>query len=276
MKSTNKPRFLLVQYAPGSAGRFLISLLMGSKDVAHYDPVIDHNKTIAGCTSYIEKHFIRQIGDWLKHEPSPHNTWNLHFISTKYSRGNDMSYDQFMLQAKQEASSYFWKQVVEQKIIVTPWHNTVIPDFYKDSKIVTILIDKNSEKWFHRAVWAKLYGIKDGRIHLKMHDPDFNPPMQQYFKKFNNPIYNDERFFKFAKEKILKDTFKTEYMDQNNFMPNINQAFINLSDLLSVDSCVANVNRVCQELKIDQIPEEIIRNGQMHWASCHLFKYNNI
>jgi hypothetical protein len=274
MKSTKKPNFLLVQYAPGGAGKFLISLLMGSRDVAHFDPIINQNKTIAGCISYIEKHFTKQIGDWLKHEPRNIDAWNLHFISTKYSRGHDMSYDQFMSLAEQEASPYFWEQVAEEKVIVTPWHSTVIPEFYKGSKIITIIIDNSTEKWFNRAVWAKLYGIKDGKIHLKMNDPDFNPPMQQYFKKFNNPIYTDDRFFKFAKEKILKDPFKIKYMDQNNFVPDVNRAFINLSDLLSVDSCVTNVNRVCQELNIAPISEEIIRNGQMHWASCHTFKYN--
>lgn len=275
MKSTKNPKFLLVQYAPGSAGKFLISLLMSSKDVAHFDPTINQNKTIDNCTSYIKEHFTSQIGDWLKYEPRNIDAWNLHFVSTKYSRGHDMSYNQFIDTAQQEASPYFWEQVNNEKIIVTPWHKAYVPDFYKDAKIVTILIDKKSEKWFHRALWTKLYGIDDGKIHLKMNDPEFNPPMQQYFAKFNNPTHSDEHFFSFVKREILKDQFKKEYTDSNFSSSSNNQAFINLSDLLDTESCVHNVARVCQELGIGLVPEDLVRNGQIHWNQCHNFKYSN-
>ena len=185
MKSTKKPKFLVVQFAPGSAGQFLISLLMGSNSVAHFDPVVNQHKTINNCVLYIEQHFTKNIGDWLKYEPSNIKAWNLHFISNKYSRGHDMSYDQFIVAAQEDATAHFWDQVNNEKIIVTPWHKTYIPAFYKDAKIVTILLDDKAEKWFHRALWLKLYGVKNNKIHLKLHDPMFNPPMQNYFKKFN-------------------------------------------------------------------------------------------
>lgn len=274
MKSTKKPKFLLVRYAPGSAGMFLISLLMGSKDVAHFDPVINQNKTINNCILYIKDHFTPQISDWLKREPRNTVAWNLHFVSAKYSRGHDMSYAQFIDTAQQEATTYFWEQVNSEKIIVTPWHKPYVPDFYKDAKIVTIIIDKKSEKWFHRALWSKLYGIDNGKIHLKMNDPVFNPPMQQYFAKFNNPTHVDEHFYSFVKREIFKDRYKEEYMDASNFSNDSNnQAFINLSDLLDTNSCVFNVARVCQELDIASVPDDLVRYGQIHWNGCHNFKY---
>jgi len=187
-----------------------------------------------------------------------------------------MSYNQFINAAQHEASPYFWEQVNNEKIIVTPWHKCYVPDFYKDAKIVTILIDKKSEKWFHRALWTKLYGVSDGKIHLKMNDPAFNPPMQQYFAKFNNPTHSDERFFSFVKREILKNQFKKEYTDASNFASSSNnRAFINLSDLLDTESCVLNVARVCQELDIALVPEDLVRNGQVYWNQCHNFKYSN-
>jgi hypothetical protein len=274
MTFTKKPKFLLVQYAPGSAGKFLMSLLLGSNNVAHFDPVVDQDKTIDRCISYILQHFKQPIGDWCKYEPHHNSSWNLHFVSTKHSRGDDLSYRQFMAHAQQEASEYFWEQVANEKIITVAWHKTYIPEYYADSKIITILIDKKAEKWFHRALWLKLYGCKDGKIHLKMNDAEFNPHMQQYFKKFNNPMYSDEPFFSFVKREILKNQFKKEYTDKNNFDNNIFRSFVNLSDLLTVESCVATVNRICRELDFVSVPEEIVRSGHAHWVSCHNFKYS--
>lgn len=276
MKSTKQPKFLLVQYAPGSAGKFLISLLMGSKEVAHFDSIIDQDKTVQNCALYIKEHFTPHTGDWLKHEPRNIEAWNLHFISTKHNRGHDMSYDQFISIARQEASPYFWEQVENEKVIITPWHKTYVPEFYKNAKIVTILLDADAEKWFHRAVWSKLYGIKNGRIHLKMNDPDFNPPMQQYFTKFNNPIYSDDHFFSFVKKNILKDQFKKQYTDSKNFTVDKNRTFINLSELLSAELCASGIARICQELDIGSVPTDLVDIGRAHWAACHNFKYNNI
>lgn len=276
MKSTKKPKFLVVQFAPGGAGQFLISLLMGSDSVAHFDPVVNQDKTIDNCSLYIEQHFTKNIGDWIKHEPSNIKAWNLHFISNKYSRGHDMSYDQFIAAAQQDATLHFWEQVNNEKMILTPWHKTYVPAFYSNAKIITILIDDKAKKWFHRALWLKLYGVKDGKIHLKLHDPVFNPPVQNYIKKFNNPMYSDERFFSFVKREILKNQFKKEYQDSGNFETNSNRVFINLSELLNIESCINVMSRVCQELDIAITPDEIVRRGHEHWSSCHNFKYNTV
>jgi hypothetical protein len=57
---------------------------------------------------------------------------------------------------------------------------------------------------------------------------------------------------------------------------NSNRVFINLSELLNIESCINAMSRVCQELDISVTPDEIVRRGHEHWSSCHNFKYNTV
>jgi hypothetical protein len=266
------PKFLVVQYAPGSAGKFLLSLLMSSDSVSHFDPTVSQNKTANSCVQYIRDHFTGNISDWIKFEPNHVNAWNLHFISTKYPRGDDLTMQDFERLAQSEASEHFWNEVDSNKIIAMPWHKCNIPGFFQDSKLVAVMIDKKAEKWFHRALWEKLYGCKNGMIHLKMNDPDFNLPMKEYFKKFNNPVYTDEKFYSFVKREILMNNSKAQFSLSNNFAASENRIFINLSDLLSLPGCTRAVHKICQSFGLAAIPDEIISAGWTHWFNCHNFK----
>ena len=89
-------------------------------------------------------------------------------------------------------------------------------------------------------------------------------------------MYSDEHFFSFVKREILKNQFKKEYQDSDNFETNSNRVFINLSELLNIESCINAMSRVCQELDIAITPDEIVRRGHEHWSSCHNFKYNTV
>lgn len=264
----------MVNYAPGSAGKFLTSLLMSSASLAHFDPVVESNKTADACINYIQQRFSKNLSSWIKFEPNHGTAWNLHFVSGKYPRGDDLTIDQFIKLATDSATDHFCHSVNQDKIIPSVWHKVNVPDFLSNSMFVTIIIDPLSIKWYHRAVWFKLYDFINGRIYIKNNDPKLNPAMAQYCQKFNNPIYSDDKFFTFVKRDIINDSFKKTFLSQENFVPCHRREFILLSDLLNYQKCQTIVNQICNRFNIDLVPPEVVLHGHQHWLSCHDFKYS--
>jgi hypothetical protein len=270
------PDFLVVRYAPGAAGKFLTSLLMASHSVAHFDKNIEHNKNSTQCIDYFHQHFPNVIGDWLKYEPKHTDAWNLNFLSMTYPRNDTLSQLEFNKMAVDNGSQYFWESVTQNKLIPWTTNKNTVPDFFKYSKFVTILIDEKSVKWYHRAKWYKHYAIEYGRIYNKTSDPQFHSQtMHQYYEKFKheNKIFVDESFQSFVRTNIIKNPIKYIFMDKSNFNQPVDQVFVNLSDLLSVEKCIEAVNQICKEFSLYPVPRDVIIEGHRHWASCHDFKY---
>ena len=245
MRLTKVPKFLMVNYAPGSAGKFLTSLLMSSPSLAHFDPNVENNKTPDACVDYIQQHFLNNLSTWIAFEPNHGSAWNLHFVSGKYPRGDNLTTDQFISQATVSATDHFCHSVNQDKVIPSIWHKVNVPEFLSNSMFVTIIIDPLAIKWYHRAVWYKLYDLREGRIYIKNNDPKLNPAMAHYCQKFNNPLYSDDGFFTFVKREIINDTFKKTFLSENNFVPHANREFILLSDLLNYQRCQLTITRIC-------------------------------
>lgn len=273
MRLKKDPKFLMVQFAPGGAGKFLSSLLMSSTSLAHFDPTVQMAKSVDNCINYIRNHFTSDIDKWILQEPNHVAAWNLHFISSKYSRGDDLTPDQFVKLAETNASDHFCQSVNADKIIPSIWHKINTPAFFNDAMFVTVILDKSSLKWYHRSIWYKLFGSKNGKIHLKANDPELNPPMRAYFEKYKNPIYSDEPFYSFVKNNIVNNQFKSKFMTTDSFINHKQHAFINLSELLDTEMCIKMIDRVCRQFNLDPVPTDIIRQGHKHWMSCHNFKY---
>jgi hypothetical protein len=269
------PQFLVTRYANGSAGKFFLTLLMSSKSVAHFDPDIEQNKTVTACVNYVQSHFVPNIGDWLKHEPKHSDAWNLHQISSNYPRGNDLTTTEFLKISKQDATQHFWSSVASKKLIPFVWNKFLIPEFFEHSKFITIIIDPDSVKWFHRARWYKHYGMSKDTIHIKEHDPLYNSPkLKMYYEQFGEQYLTNQHPCTFIKENIINDPKKKIFQQANLFVnESIDQEFVNLSDILHVDKCVNKIAQICNKFEIDPVSEELIIDSHAHWLSCHNFKY---
>jgi len=275
MRLVQQPKFLLVQYAPGAAGKFLASLLMSSKSLSHFDPMVEKNKTKDACVRYIETHFSWDLENWVRNEPKHADAWNLHFISSKFARGDELSLKQFYSMSEIHATDHFVQSVNQNKIIPNIWHKTNTPEYFKNSLFVTVIIDENSLKWYHRALWYKLHGWKNQKIYLKMHDATANPIMSDYVKKFNNAAYSDEKFLPFIKNHIIRNEFKQRFLSTEQFLKTPSRCFVTLSEILDLESCVECIDRIVKELDLTPVPRDVIRRGHTHWSSCNVFKYNN-
>lgn len=274
MRMVKKPNFLVVQYAPGAGGKFLSSLLMSSDSVAHYDPDIQADKTVDSCVRYIRDHFSNNFNTWIGKEPNHGSAWNLHFISSKFSRGDELTVNDLCVLAEKDATDHFCKSVNNGLIIPTVTHKHYESNIFRHSNFVTIINDKQSEKWYNRALWNKMYGFKDGKIYLKANDPTLNPAMSKYFEQFKTPMFSDDSFFNFVKREVISNPYKLKFLDKNNFTYSPNRLFIMLSDLLNIDTCATSVNKVCTELGLNPISKELIIKGHSHWLACHNFKWH--
>jgi hypothetical protein len=272
----NIPQFLVVRYANGSAGKFLVNLLMSSKSAAHFEPTVEQNKTDISCIGYTQQHFVGDLDNWLIHEPKHSDAWNLHHISSNYGRGEQLTADEFLSIAKQDATDYFWESVNNGKCIPFVWNKPTVPEFFKSAKFITIIIDPDSVKWYHRARWYKQYSVKDNKIHIKEHDPKYNSTsVTKYYDQFNNSYIVDQHPFSFIKQNILRSPKKLLFQNCDTFINQpINQEFINLSDILNVERCRQRVYELCIKFNLEPISDNLITECHKHWLNCHNFKYS--
>jgi hypothetical protein len=272
----SNPQFLIARYANGSAGKFLINLLMSSPSVAHFDSMIEQNKTEANCLRYTQEHFVNRLSEWLINEPKHSEAWNLHHVSSNYARGDDLTTDDFLHQAKQNATEYFWNSVDSNKHIPFVWHKVVVPEFFQSAKFVTIIIDPGAVKWYHRARWYKQYGIINNMIHIREEDPTYNnAKLKMYYDQFNNSYQVDQPPYSFIKQNILNNPKKRLFQNDNAFIDqSVAQEFINLSDILNVDRLIDRVNQICDRFELLPVSESHMINSHRHWIDCHNFKYS--
>lgn len=265
------PTFLLVQFNQGAAGKFLMSLLMGSDSVAHFDSYVEQYKNNQLLLDYVQRSF-QSFDRWIATEPNPVPVWNIHWISNKMPRGNDQTLDDFNKQLQAEASDYFWQSVKNNKRILILSNKAILPLAYRHLSPVVIINDKPSLTFLRKSLWFKHYGIKDHKIYLKINDPDmYLEPTKTIMKKFNNPILSDESVFKFYRRVLWKNANTNFFSDQKNFSSNSN--FIKLSELLDINKLIPAMDRLCNSLNIISINHNYIQQAHAHWVKLHTFRY---
>lgn len=266
MISQRNPHFLLIRFAPGSAGRFLATMLMGSDSIAHFDPKV---LTLADKIDYIKCSFTKDLASWLKTEPNDKEAWNINFVSNKYPRGQDLTVEQFTELSQQHCTSHYHRSVAEGKIIIIPWNKLNIPSFY-EGDLVSIFLDQKSRRWFHRSLWYKHYGKKDGYIHLKENDPACHRQHQiGLVSKFNNPVIFKDDCRNFARTMIMDSQFVRQFSDMQSLMMVKNHNVIELSNLLEETRFLAVIKTLVRDLGLKDIDEWYLKEGFAHWKSCH-------
>lgn len=267
-------KFILIQHAQGSAGKFLSTLLMCSKSVAHYDPVVEQNKNQTSLLEYNRRHFTKDIAHWLKFEPKPNEAWNLHFVSPLYERGQNLSCDEFEELASQHGSDHYHRCVRNSLWICQTWHKIEIPKYFQCCPKIAVIIDDKSIKWFHRALWHKHYGLTNGFIHRKNHDPDFNTGiMKRYYDQYQNTIFEDRSVRTFLREEIVKNSQKKLFSDRENFSQQ-DHLRIELSSILDATQIVNTAQIMYDYIGLGPVDSNLIWALHDQWKTCHDFKYN--
>lgn len=262
---------MFVRFNEGAAGKFLSSLLMGSQSVAHFSQSVEENKTNDQLLTYVHDSFS-SFDSWLKTEPNPVTSWNIHWISNKMGRGGDQTPDDFTAQLKTDASKYFWDSVDLGKRILIVSNKSVPPVAYQNLAPVVVINDPTSLIFLRKSIWFKHYGVRNNKIYLKINDPDMYPePTRSIMKGFNNPMFVDESVFSFYRRVLWKNPNTKFFADQDNFPKN--SIFINLSEILDIDKLAPAIDRLCDQLGIAPVDHSYLHRAHAHWIGLHTFKF---
>jgi len=261
--------FLIVNFPQGAGGKFLSSILMASSSVAHYDPKIEKNKTVKNCLEYIQRSFTNNKQKWILTEPNQVEAWNLHFISSKYNRGDNLSIAEFDNLCYSHGTEHFKLMIEQHKKILIPWHKIYIPKFFEYDSKITILLDSTSESWFDTSLWTKHYTIEENKIKFNIHDPALNPKLLSYFNKFNNNMYSTQSVEEFYDTHILQNPDKQLFNSIDKFVDRKNNLFIYLNDLLLGPRLVSSIHQICKEFNLALINDDFILTAQNYWKNLH-------
>lgn len=261
----------LVRYAEGAGGKFLMSLLMGSPDVAHYDSTVEENKTHQTLMNYIYKSFS-SLDSWLANEPNHIPVWNLHWISAKMPRGEDQSYSEWLVQAQDEATDYFWQCVEQNKMILLQVNKPTIPLAYQDFKSFSIVSDSAGLKFNRKATWYKHFGVVDGMIHIKANDPTLHgggKAINKIIAQFDNPVYVNESVLQFYRKNIWHNERLRYFSQQQNF----HGTTIPLSSIINSDTIQDAVEKLSKQLEILPPDQNYVAEAHNYWIKLHEFNY---
>lgn len=212
------------------------------------------------------------LKNWLKYEPKPMESWNTVFFSSTYKRGENLSDDQFLDLCNKYCTDYFKKSVLDNKFIPIVWHKDFEPGFLKNSKFINVHLDEKSLKWYHRAVWFKMYDYSDGIIHRKTHDLNYTGNRHSKFiAQYSNEVYVKDHPINFIKNNICKSTQKN-YFSNTFKLSKDNQFILNLSQILSESEIISEIDKICNFLKIEHLSHKYIKKCHSHWIYCHDFR----
>lgn len=270
------PKFLVFRYPHGAAGKFLASVMMAHPAVAHFDCDIQENKTPESHLDWMRSKFQPDHSSWLKREPKPNDAWNLHFVSNTYNRGNHLTQEEFLGLCSKHATDYFWQCVDNDLFIPVVWHKIFMPKFYRKSTIISIILDRRSRKWYHRALWYKHFAYKDGVLHLKTHDPANNSKaLAQYYDRYQPNCNHDIAFSRAVRQHVILSAWIENFSHESALHDHdLQQSFVQLSDILDINQCCSVIDKICHQLDVPPLHPDHIRAYHNHWKSCHDFKYN--
>jgi hypothetical protein len=128
-------RWLIVQYRPGSGGKFLLCALQTIEAVAHWDPRVEHNEIT--FIEWVNQQWLHRGSDkWIAYEPL--HIWDTTFFSRTYPRGNDIGLKEYQLAMDRCANPYLKEILLGNKLILDYNCKTELPIWWRDSTILTL------------------------------------------------------------------------------------------------------------------------------------------
>ena len=268
------PKFLIIRFAPGAGGNFLSSILQCSQSVAHWSESQELQKPYNNWLAYFTSVFPQKLDEWIYKEPISQLNWGTRKIfSQKYQRGNNLTVDEFLQQEVTYCNEYYHYQ--KQKKVWLPifWHKNHMPEYFKNSKTVTIHLDQRSIRWYDHCVYYKHHHVfKQDQygIHVKLLEnrPEF------VLQEFKNSVEYEKIYptvKSFVTERITNNEFRNIFKNVNNIeswsIPNIN---ITLTDVLVVDTFYKVYQSLCDQFDInDPLSLDTITLLHQYWRKLH-------
>jgi hypothetical protein len=275
-------KFLVIRFAPGSGGKFLSILFQCSDSVHAWDDELvaaKQQKDYDKIFNYIISKFTTNFNDWLKIEPEvPYQT---DFVSNRFSRGDDITFDQ--AQQLLANDSKYQHDFQNRGQIALILNKPQVPAWIWDmSNVVNILIDtKESKKWFYQARYKKQFVKNNNSYIIKQEHKDFCSPKRAVLaSKFNNETVFHGSWHGFAKKYLVGDPIGKIFTNKTAITSHpsnvrVENLFFNLSSYLNKNRFVEDFHRLCTQLDIIPLPSSLLLKIIHHYQSLHEPSLNN-
>lgn len=271
------PKFIITRFTHGAGGKFLSTILQTSKNVDHWNSIVESYKNHELCQeltcNYAERSFPVDSSLHLQNEPMvPYNT---DLYSSTYERGIDTTLLQFVEHARAVNDLLFLNAVEQGKFINLIMNKPFLPKFCHGSKTVTVLVETKKElDWLHRTLWAKHYREQENYIYYLPDHPQYcNFKNLPTVLKFNNPYqFPIEQKEKIIQEKIVHSEICQYYQNQDNFFAidqdyGIDNIFIPLGCFFDFDSFFKHIDQIFIEFDLGKPNVELIKKVHAIWVS---------
>jgi len=265
----NSP-FIVTRFTHGSAGKFLSTLLQTSKRVDHWSEIIQSCKNDSKLNhdvtlEYVRRSFPPDHSLHLQSEPMvPYNT---DLYSAGFDRGNDVSYEDYINNAVIKNDVRCLESMKDNLFLNIIFNKPVIPNFCRNAKVVTILITTEFEQTWVKCAWQQKHFLEtdDSIIYIPYSPTHCNflslPAVLKYKNKY--------KFKKSEKQSVI-DMINSNYKNREWYTDsavftefdkslNLNNQFINLSDILNVDKLIARLSYIFDYFELEQLDEKLIR-----------------
>jgi hypothetical protein len=270
------PKFLVIRFAPGSAGNFLTTLLQCSKGVGHWVEQLEHCKPAVNWLAYFKQVYTPDLSQWLTNEPlSKQDLGTREIFSATYDRGNNYTVEQFAKLEKKHCSDFYFELKRKQHYIPIFWSKNYLPTYFHNSTFINIMLDQSSVYWFDRSFYKKHFTLDrynpDGSMIMR-YERHRNNVIPQTFKGQNQYKNYHPNFTNFARKEIFGNVWRKRYLSPeylNNSTNGCPEYTISLADLLSIEKLTPQYYTLCNFLTIEPMPEQQLIELFSHWRQCH-------
>lgn len=231
-------RWVILQYLPGSGGKFLCSALMTIDRISHWDYRVETG--LMSFKDWVNTQWLKTNSDkWIAFEPL--HDWHTTFFSRTFPRGNDITLEQYNNLMNETASQYLKNVWRSDKLLLDFLNKAEWPRWWANSKHITLSADKDNDT-YRQFLLNKIYPYdpvtKIGEI---MMDKPIDENKYQNARKFANqykfgPFDNIDQWYDF----IWKNDFRLNF--------NVNDADFNLIDLLDYQSLHRKISKIADDL----------------------------
>jgi hypothetical protein len=274
----SNPKFILTRFTHGAAGKLLSTVLQTSDKVDHWSAIIQDNKinqTILDqlTLEYVSRSFPKDHTMHLRSEPMvPYNT---DLYSTGFSRGNDLTLDQYLKHVDKKQDVRLFRAINNNLIINLIFNKPQVPIFCYGSDVVTITVTtKHEQEWLYKTLWSKHF--------LEINETIRYLPSDPYYCNYNSlvPVLTFNNPYSFAKQD--KDKLYEKYVINNHTNPwyfdpdqfevfdtehKLNNHFVRLDEILSVDKFLNAIKLVFDKFNLGNPNLLLIKQMHQTWLS---------
>lgn len=128
-------RWLVLQYRPGSGGKFVSACLQTIQCIAHWDPMVEHGEI--SFIDWVNQQWTHKTADkWIAYEPL--HVWETTFFSRTYARGNDLTLSEYNRLMNDQASSYLKEILMGEKLILDYMCRPSMPIWWEQANILKL------------------------------------------------------------------------------------------------------------------------------------------